>query len=170
MPPRVRLLTTGGGTVRFNPNLYPNGKVCLSILGTWHGPGWTPSHSLSSVAISIQSLLNDKPYHNEPGFEMERRPGDVQHYNDIIVHETLRVAVCDSIEQEGYPTELSGVKKEAFLGFFDYYQNTAVRLAAMLDDQAMLDPFDNNKGTFNFASLLTRLRQIHARLSAEYGL
>ena len=32
----------------------------------------------------------------------------------------------------------SGVKKEAFLGFFDYYQNTAVRLAAMLDDQTML--------------------------------
>ena len=28
-PPRVRLMTTGGGTVRFNPNLYANGKVCL---------------------------------------------------------------------------------------------------------------------------------------------
>lgn len=32
-PPRVKFLTTGGGTVRFNPNLYANGKVCLSILG-----------------------------------------------------------------------------------------------------------------------------------------
>lgn len=32
-PPRVRLLTTGADTVRFNPNLYKNGKVCLSILG-----------------------------------------------------------------------------------------------------------------------------------------
>lgn len=31
--PRVRLMTTGNGTVRFNPNLYKNGKVCLSILG-----------------------------------------------------------------------------------------------------------------------------------------
>lgn len=31
--PRVRILTTGGGTVRFNPNLYANGKVCLSLLG-----------------------------------------------------------------------------------------------------------------------------------------
>ena len=28
-PPKVRLLTTGGGAVRFNPNLYANGKVCL---------------------------------------------------------------------------------------------------------------------------------------------
>jgi ubiquitin-protein ligase len=32
-PPRVKLMTTGQGQVRFNPNLYKNGKVCLSILG-----------------------------------------------------------------------------------------------------------------------------------------
>ena len=32
-PPRVKFMTTGAGTVRFNPNLYTCGKVCLSILG-----------------------------------------------------------------------------------------------------------------------------------------
>ena len=32
-PPHVVLMTTGNGRVRFNPNLYGNGKVCLSILG-----------------------------------------------------------------------------------------------------------------------------------------
>lgn len=31
--PRVRLLTTGDSTVRFGPNLYATGMVCLSILG-----------------------------------------------------------------------------------------------------------------------------------------
>jgi len=67
--PKVKLMTTGGGTVRFNPNLYANGKVCLSILGTWTGPAWSPAQSLESVLISIQSLLSDNPYHNEPGFE-----------------------------------------------------------------------------------------------------
>ncbi len=34
-PPIVYLLTTGGGKIRFNPNLYACGKVCLSLLGTW---------------------------------------------------------------------------------------------------------------------------------------
>ena len=33
----MHLRTTGGGTVRFNPNLYNSGKVCLSLLGTWPG-------------------------------------------------------------------------------------------------------------------------------------
>jgi ubiquitin-protein ligase len=32
-PPQVNLCTTGRGAVRFNPNLYNCGKVCLSILG-----------------------------------------------------------------------------------------------------------------------------------------
>jgi len=36
---------------------------------TWSGPAWSPALSLSSLLISIQSLMNEKPYHNEPGFE-----------------------------------------------------------------------------------------------------
>lgn len=27
--------------IRFNPNLYEGGKVCLSIIGTWQGPKWS---------------------------------------------------------------------------------------------------------------------------------
>merc|ERR1711871_792298 len=37
VPPKVLLRTTGAGKVRFNPNLYNCGKVCLSLLGTWQG-------------------------------------------------------------------------------------------------------------------------------------
>jgi len=36
-PPKCVIVTTGQGKVRFNPNLYANGKVCLSLLGTWRG-------------------------------------------------------------------------------------------------------------------------------------
>merc|ERR1719382_1607596 len=47
-PPKVKLITTGNGTVCFNPNLYDNGKVCLSLLGTWKGnkaESWNPATS-----------------------------------------------------------------------------------------------------------------------------
>jgi len=34
------------------------GKVCLSLLGTWAGPGWNPAKStLLQVLVSIQSLI-----------------------------------------------------------------------------------------------------------------
>mgnify|MGYP000902727291 CR=1 FL=1 len=47
-PPTVNFVTTGGGKVRFNPNLYNCGKVCLSLLGTWSGPGWDPATGLGT--------------------------------------------------------------------------------------------------------------------------
>ncbi|MCO5604600.1 hypothetical protein L7F22_058768 [Adiantum nelumboides] len=71
-PPKVHFLTTGGGKVRFNPNLYKNGTVCLSILGTWNdGPGWKAGQSsIMQVLVSIQGLvLVADPYYNEPGYK-----------------------------------------------------------------------------------------------------
>ena len=43
-------------------------RMCY-VCSTWSGPAWSPAQSLASVLISIQSLMNEKPYHNEPGFE-----------------------------------------------------------------------------------------------------
>lgn len=40
----MKLSTTGHGKVRFNPNLYNCGKVCLSLLGTW-GDNWIANFS-----------------------------------------------------------------------------------------------------------------------------
>lgn len=75
--PKVKFMTTGGGKVAFNPNLYSCGKVCLSLLGTWRGSGksenWDASVStVLQVLVSIQSLIFvAQPHFNEPGFEAE---------------------------------------------------------------------------------------------------
>lgn len=68
----INFETTGHHTVRFNPNLYNDGKVCLSVLNTWHGrpeEKWNPqTSSFLQVLVSIQSLiLVPEPYFNEPG-------------------------------------------------------------------------------------------------------
>ena len=100
--PKVLITTTSGGQVRFNPNLYATGKVCLSILGTWRaehsGEQWSAVQSSQSILLSIQSLMNDAPYHNEPSFEADDGSGDVQRYNEKISHESVRVAVCEVME------------------------------------------------------------------------
>lgn len=36
-PMMINLETNGRRSVRFNPNLYEDGKVCLSVLNTWRG-------------------------------------------------------------------------------------------------------------------------------------
>ena len=66
-PPKIQLCTTGGGKTRFNPNIYKDGSVCLSLLGTWAGPGWDEKTStLLQCLISIQSLIFvASPFYNE---------------------------------------------------------------------------------------------------------
>ena len=168
-PPRVRLITTGNGTVRFNPNLYANGKVCLSILGTWSGPPWQPSQTLLSVLLSIQSLMNEKPYHNEPGFEKERSAGDAERYNNCIKHETLRVAVCDMLEGKVKCHEqLLPIIEKSFLQYYEHYESV-VNDHRHLDKSRLLDPFSSNTGTFQFEKLRIRLQKLKERLSAKFA-
>uniref|UniRef100_G3SYH0 Ubiquitin-conjugating enzyme E2 Z n=1 Tax=Loxodonta africana TaxID=9785 RepID=G3SYH0_LOXAF len=163
-PPRVKLMTTGNNTVRFNPNFYRNGKVCLSILGTWTGPAWSPAQSISSVLISIQSLMTENPYHNEPGFEQERHPGDSKNYNECIRHETIRVAVCDMMEGKcPCPEPLRGVMEKSFLEYYDFYE-VACKDRLHLQGQTMQDPFGEKRGHFDYQSLLMRLGLIRQKV------
>lgn len=90
------------GQVRFNPNLYANGKVCLSLLGTWSGPGWQSTSTLLQVLISIQSLIMvDEPYFNEPGYESSRKSMHgkraSEEYNKAIRSATLQHAIYGAL-------------------------------------------------------------------------
>lgn len=97
VPPKVKYLTTDG-RIRFNPNLYENGKVCLSMIGTWSGPGWAPCNTITSVLMAIQGLvLVDFPLMNEPGHERDPE-ATLKLYNNIIEHETIRFAVISMVE------------------------------------------------------------------------
>jgi ubiquitin-protein ligase len=89
-PPHV-VFCTGDGRVRFNPNLYVNGKVCLSILGTWEGPRWTQMCTFRTTLLSLQSLLCLKPIQNEPGYEQESG-SDCDLYDAILRYENVNVA------------------------------------------------------------------------------
>ncbi|KAI8045129.1 hypothetical protein M5D96_001308 [Drosophila gunungcola] len=63
-------------TERLNPNLYEEGKVCVSLLGTWSGRDtevWSEASTMLQVLVSIQGLiLVDEPYYNEAGYEKQR--------------------------------------------------------------------------------------------------
>jgi len=105
--PNVLLHTTGNGKVRFNPNLYDSGKVCLSLLGTWQGQEgekWNPKTStFLQVMISIQSLiLVEQPYFNEPGYEREMKTPSGKtksdDYNEERQPSTIEYAMIEMIK------------------------------------------------------------------------
>ncbi|KAH8419184.1 hypothetical protein KR222_009243 [Zaprionus bogoriensis] len=89
-------------TERLNPNLYEEGKVCVSLLGTWSGRDtevWSPRSTMLQVLVSIQGLiLVDEPYFNEAGYEKQRGTQlgneNSRVYNEMaiikIVHSTVK--------------------------------------------------------------------------------
>ncbi|XP_069681648.1 baculoviral IAP repeat-containing protein 6-like [Periplaneta americana] len=106
-PPLVHFCTTGLGQVRFNPNLYACGMVCLSLLGTWkglQGEHWHETSTLLQVLISIQSLiLVPEPYFNEPGYEAllgtDKGRRYSQSYSEDILVNTIMHAMVSQLRR-----------------------------------------------------------------------
>ena len=95
-PPHVEYLTNND-KVRFNPNLYRNGKVCISILNTWTGPQWSSCQNISSVLLTLVTLFHNKPLLNEPGLT-ESHPC-FHTYNKIIRYSSFKIGLLDILQE-----------------------------------------------------------------------
>nr|XP_037271456.1 ubiquitin-conjugating enzyme E2 Z-like [Rhipicephalus microplus] len=73
-------------------------QICLSLLGTMIGQPWTPAHNLSSVALSIQSMLDDAINCVDAALEHVIFGYWGPASRRSLRYETLRVAVCGTIE------------------------------------------------------------------------
>ncbi len=111
-PPIVKYLTNDGKT-RFHPNLYRNGKVCLSLLNTWKGEQWTACQTIRSVLITLLSLLHNKPLLNEPGIKESNK--DFIPYNKIIEYMNIQTAINGILEKK--------TMQKNFYDFWDYIIN-----------------------------------------------
>ncbi|PYH74777.1 ubiquitin-conjugating enzyme E2 [Aspergillus vadensis CBS 113365] len=75
-PPEAFFHSWNSGQGRINPNLYEDGKICLSILGTWPTQNpeemWSATKStVLQVLVSIMGLvLVQSPFYNEAGYEV----------------------------------------------------------------------------------------------------
>jgi len=110
-PPKVKYCTNGNG-IRFNPNLYTCGKVCVSLLNTWRGDQWTSCQSISTVLLTLCTLLCKDPLLNEPGVNKEHH--DMHSYNEIIEYSNINIAVCDIVLKK------TGVYEPFFDNFYPY--------------------------------------------------
>lgn len=102
VPPQVNIINNGG--IRFNPNLYSGGKVCLSLLHTWgRKETWTwdkQKSSILEVLVSIQSqVLIATPYNNEPAnYETPKDNPASLRYTQNIQGATVSHAIIKAIK------------------------------------------------------------------------
>lgn len=128
-PPEI-IYHTNQDKIRFNPNLYNNGLVCISILNTWEdGEPWSPCQSISTILLSILTLLNNNPLLNEPGVSydtmyinndviynynnklLKDKVSIVDYYNILIEYSNINIAICNIIKKD----------KSIYKSYFDLF-------------------------------------------------
>lgn len=172
-PPKATYCTQGNfagdsvvRNVRFNPNLYTCGKVCLSMLNTWSGPGWVPANTISNVLVAIQALvLNEMPLQNEPGFELSSKTV-LEKYNKIIEYANIKISVFEMIFN---PPQKFAVFKpkmnEIFKKNIDFYRNFILSRYETLNKTLVESPAYGMKFILDYDKLLIQIEYTINKIS-----
>ena len=152
-PPKATFMTSDHKT-RFNPNLYVEGKVCLSILGTWSGPGWSSIMNIRTVIMSIYGLvMNEYPLINEPGYESTNIVNK-ENYNYYVEYNSINYALCEQILNIEKPFD---VFRENIIKYFLQYSGKIVnkideRINKRNDKEVVCNYFNINT-TYDYKKL-----------------
>ena len=121
-PPKITFLTPVRDlNCRLHPNLYAEGKVCLSILNTWGHNEWSPALSLEKIFITIQGLLDNNPLTFEPGHENVKSSNkDAQSYTQVAIYRCLTTAVIGMLKREDLSDNFKTIIRERF----EYYRSS----------------------------------------------
>ena len=165
-PPKVLTLTQDGKT-RFNPNMYREGKVCLSLLGTWHqGDKWSSVQTLGSVLLSILGMvLTDQPLRNEPCYSGFATHPQYEPYNRIIFHastETLMRTLQNMpyFVKETDKEDVLKIMKDSFAKNKDKLIERCFKLAPEFDGKVEENDLFKLRTKYSFGTLAEQLSKL----------
>jgi ubiquitin-conjugating enzyme E2 Z len=153
-PPKVKFHTYDGFT-RFNPNLYINGNVCLSILNTWEGEKWSSCQSIRTILLTLSSILNDSPLLNEPGFTVDHP--NLKEYNEILEYKNVEISILKYLEKMNlsypfhyfYPTLVSK--------FIENYEKIVEKCKSKCNKHIQLTIYNSMSAYVDYKQLLQLL-------------
>ena len=106
--------------IRFHPNLYRNGKVCISILNTWTGEKWSACQTIKSVLLTICTILTENPLLHEPGIRKSHE--DYNKYNEIISFANIKYNILEIINDIEHRYKFNFFKDIIFENFKEHYE------------------------------------------------
>ena len=170
-PIKVKTLTQDG-TTRFNPNMYVEGKVCLSILNTWHdGPQWSSVQTLESVLLVLMAdVLSANPLTNEPAYYNTGLSDPAKMYNRMIFHANVKTAVLTMLQSPPpFALPFTETMRAVFLTNCAGVLLAAETHEVTWDGRSEMLAVYGMTVQYNFARLAGDLRAARASLSSSSG-
>ena len=164
-PPKMSYLTNNGAT-RFHPNLYRNGRVCLSILNTWKGDKWTACNTLSSILLHVATLFTENPFLHEPG--ITETHADFKKYTKAIEFQNYQTAIYDILGKTVNLPE--GFYEKFYSIVLDNYQNNKKEIMEKLQkkegksEKEYIIGFYKMKELVNYSEMYLKLKRFNASL------
>jgi len=167
-PPTVTFITYDGFT-RFNPNLYINGRVCLSILNTWSGEKWSSCQSIRSILLTLRTLiLNDTPLLNEP--EVTKEHKDYNNYNLLIEYKNVETAILKYLEKTSLPYDFHPfypIMVESYLKHYEYFMEKFKERPRILIN---MDLYSIQMVNLNYKNLCRLMEIVYDDIKKNYPL
>lgn len=116
---------------RFHPNLYADGKVCLTILNTWHDSkvsGWTAATNLEAVLTTIRSMIHDNPLSEEPGQDYPLTNNNAKNYHIAAKYYSLENTFSYFLNNPGIPDNIYKEMGKYFMAHISTYKNSIKEL------------------------------------------
>jgi ubiquitin-protein ligase len=157
-PPSLKYCTSDGAT-RFNPNLYRNGKVCVSILNTWKGEQWTSCQNISSILLTLSSLFNNNPLTNEPGFGNSPY---CEQYRECIQFMNYETAIIGMVNNTYLPKDFQVFYLTITEHFEKHKNKIAEKIHSLINSK-----YDNMDISFNLYKMKTVINyeQLYTRIN-----
>lgn len=166
-PPIVKFCSSDGKT-RLNPNLYIEGNVCLSILGTWQGDPWTSVMTIKTIILSIMALvMTGEPLRNEPGLESSSSE-NILKYNQIVEYGSLNILV----NQISHPSEMfAPLLKNMKTQFIQDHQRLIEKVDKLIqsdnNQKTVKISYHSQTATLDYNLLKKRIQELYEIVSLE---
>ena len=166
-PPIIKFCSSDGKT-RLNPNLYIEGKVCLSILGTWQGDPWTSVMTIKTIILSIMALVMiGEPLKNEPGLESSSAE-NILKYNQIVEYASLNILVNQiSNPSEMFAPLLKNMKEQFIQDYPALIEKLDRLIQSEYNQKTVKVSYHSQNATLNYNSLKKRIQELFDSLSLE---
>lgn len=164
--PPIVTFETNYNNYRFHPNLYSNGRICLSILNTWTGDQWSSCQTISTILLTLCMILDNTPLLHEPNIYQPY--AGIDEYTRIIEYINIHGSIIKIIRKQIHEPFFDLFRTQILDHFVKNFDDIHKIIKSKLnDDNRIRERFYQTYIIADYAHLVEELELIKTEVTLE---